>query len=56
MVTGIKQVKAIIEETPALMEILRLIQACHLPQGALAAGSIRNACLLYTSPSPRDTR
>jgi len=52
MVTGIKQVKAIIEETPALMEILRLIQACHLPQGALAAGSIRNTVWQVLSHQP----
>ncbi|QCZ44953.1 nucleotidyltransferase [Levilactobacillus brevis] len=50
--TGIKQVKAIIEETPALMEILRLIQACHLPQGALAAGSIRNTVWQVLSHQP----
>ncbi|WP_203640581.1 nucleotidyltransferase family protein [Levilactobacillus andaensis] len=46
------QVLSIIRNTPELMRILTLIRDCHLKQGALAAGSIRNTVWQVLSGQP----
>lgn len=46
------QVLNIIRQTPELMQILTLIRDCHLSQGALAAGSIRNTVWQVLSDQP----
>ncbi|WP_125581936.1 nucleotidyltransferase family protein [Levilactobacillus cerevisiae] len=46
------QVQAIITANPELMHILELIRDCHLKQGALAAGSIRNTVWQVLSGQP----
>jgi len=46
------QVQAIITANPELMQILRLIRDCHLKQGALAAGSLRNTVWQSLSGQP----
>ena len=50
--TNEQRVIHIIKTTPALMTILQLIQDCHLKQGALAAGSIRNTVWQVLSGQP----
>lgn len=50
--TNEQRVIHIIKTTPALMTILQLIQDCHLKQGALAAGSIRNTVWQVLSDQP----
>ncbi|WP_407888816.1 nucleotidyltransferase family protein [Levilactobacillus sp. N40-8-2] len=52
MTTEEEQILAIIRATPELMTILRLIRDCHLKQGALAAGSIRNTVWQVLSGQP----
>lgn len=41
--TDITYIEQVLRETPALWEILQLIRRLKLPQGYLAAGSIRNS-------------
>ncbi|TBX44891.1 nucleotidyltransferase family protein [Lactiplantibacillus paraplantarum] len=50
--TNEQQIIHIIQTTPTLMTILHLIQDCHLKQGALAAGSIRNTVWQVLSGQP----
>lgn len=50
--TPASTVLSIIRNTPELMRILTLIRDCHLKQGALAAGSIRNTVWQVLSGQP----
>lgn len=52
MTTEEERVLEIIRATPELMTILKLIRDCHLKQGALAAGSIRNTVWQVLSGQP----
>lgn len=52
MMTAESQVLQIIRDTPELMTILKLIRDQYLPQGALAAGSIRNTVWQVLSGQP----